>query len=413
MDHNKHPDRDTKLTRKELGKLNRALDELMDAVSENHLPFLGTDGERLGLIHAAWQGVGKEMRRPRTCVFPGCIELSVPASHTLQKGGPLRFIAEDSHVCTPAFAHDTTGYLMAQVGIRTASTFPGFCRQHEALFHDFETSGLVETDRDVRLQVFRTICREVAVKRIHVKHLRTARETHNRLVSKNGMKFLKERLGTEFVTKHKLENLTLKRASKAERGILECEQEVQSVLDYLENQFLLASVEELNGRDNALSHVAISVKSTLPVCLAGLADFNVNDHGQEVNVPVILNVIPSSDKTLVLASTLGVHQLHLNTYMAHMLEGANGLLVAIETWMVRGTDHWFITPSEWERIPQARKAQILKDMLDESFCIGYKYPYSLIDSVRERMLALPWPKELPPEMFEAEASKLADPLQEA
>ena len=42
-----------------------------------------------------------------------------------------------------------------------------------------------------------------------------------------------------------------------------------------------------------------------------------------------------------------------------------------------------------------------------------KYPYSVIDSVRERMLALPWPKELPPEMFEAEASKLADPLQEA
>jgi hypothetical protein len=224
------------------------------------------------------------------------------------------------------------------------------------------------------------------------------------------MEFLKERLGTEFVEKHRLGNLILKGASRGERGMLQSEQHLQSVLQQLENELLPASVDELNGKNAPLCHVSVLVESTLPVCLAGLAGISMDDHGREGNVQMILNVIPSPVKTLILVSTLARHESYLHYYMRHMLDGMNGVLIAIETWMVRGTDHWFITPSEWERIPEARRARILNDMFDDSVGIGHKYPYSVIDSVRERMLALPEAKEMPVDIYRAEATKLTDIL---
>lgn len=94
--------------------------------------------------------------------------------------------------------------------------------------------------------------------------------------------------------------------------------------------------------------------------------------------------------------------------MHRMLDRMNGALIMVETWMVRGTDHWFMTPSEWENIPESRQAKVLADMLDESYSIGEAYQTSVLDSVREQLLTLPEAKAEPPEIYQAEASKLID-----
>jgi hypothetical protein len=72
--------------------------------------------------------------------------------------------------------------------------------------------------------------------------------------------------------------------------------------------------------------------------------------------------------------------------MQRMMDRMNGILIMVETWMVRGTDHWFMRPSDWEGIPADRRAMILRDMLDESVSIGEAYPGSVLDSVRARNL---------------------------
>ena len=398
----------TGIPAEDLNILNHALDELLDAVSRNHLPFLGTEGQRKGLLHTALHDLHKAMSRPRTCIYPGCAARSVRRSHTIQKGGPLTFIAEDSHVVAPGFASNGKGYSVIPVGVNEASTFPGFCQTHEALFHAFERVREIRTDRDIALQVFRTICREIAVKRIQIAHIRKMRDTHDRLVAKKSMEMLKRRLGDAFVRRHGLRSVTLEEVSKAQVVMVECEKEVGAAMKGLENDFLPASAMDVAGRGGSLYHVSVTVHQPLPVCLAGVANFWIDDHGKRHSVRTILNVLPSPKQTVIVATTLAIHQEYLNAYMTHMLDRMNGPLVMVETWMVRGTDHWFMTPSEWENVPQSRRARILADMLDESVAVGEAYPVSVLDSVREQALKLPEAKAEPRRVYEAEASKLAD-----
>lgn len=401
-------DKDAEITAAELNHLNLTLDELAAKISDNHLPFLGTEGQRKGIFHGACHDLAKAMRQPGVCMYPGCIAHSIPRSHTIQKAGPLNFIAEDSHVVTPQIAKNAHGYSITRVGLNDASTFPGFCQKHEALFHEFETAGGIKTERDIMLQVFRTICREVAVKKIQKSQIAKLRGTHDSLVSSKGIESLKSSLGTPFFEKHGgIRSLTFNGVSKGQVMMLECEKELEEALKVLENEFLPASVMELNG-SSSLSHFSLAVQQPLPVCLSGVANFWINDNGKSLSVKTILNVLPSSQRTLILASTLAVHEPYLHTYMQQMLNQMLGALIMVETWMVRGTDHWFMTPSEWGRIPKTRQTKILADMLDESLSIGSAYSTSVLDSVREQHLRLPECKAEPQDIFDAEASKLAD-----
>ena len=380
-------DADGKFTAEELNALSQVLDELQVEVSDDHLPFLGSEGQRKGLLHKSLHDLGKAMRRPRKCIYPGCADQSIPRSHAIQKAGPLSFIAEDSHVVAPARTPDFYGYSIARVGLNDASTFPGFCQRHEAIFHEFETTGEIKTDRDIVLQVFRTICREIAVKQIHLAQIRNLREIHDRLVSNKAMDKLKSRLGAAFVKTHgPLRNLTFNRVSKGQIELLEAERELREVLQVLETDFQPASALELDGRGGSLSHISITVQQPLPVCMAGMANFRVDDHGNHINIMAILNVLPSPKQTLIVATTSSIHERYLQTCMHQVLDRAYGILVMVETWMVRGTDHWFMTPSEWEKIPAIRQTKILADMLDESYSIGEAYKTPVLDSVREQQL---------------------------
>jgi len=397
-----------KLTAGELKILNQALDELMDEVSDNHLSFLGTEGQRKGLYHKSWHDLGKAMRRPRSCIYPGCADQSIPRSHTIQKAGPLSFISEGSHVVAPGFTSNSEGYSISRVGLNDASTFPGFCQKHEAVFHEFEKTGEIKTERDILLQVFRTICREIAVKQIQTAQIRKSRETHDRLVENKAMNKLKCHLGSDFVKKHGLRKLTFDRVSKAQVGMLEVERELGEVLTALEKEFLPASALGLDGSEDSLYHISVTVQQPLSVCLSGIANFWIDDHGKRASIRTILNILPSPQQTLIVATTLAIHKRYLETYMHRMIDQMNGALIMVETWMVRGTDHWFMTPSEWENIPESRQAKILSDMIDESYSIGEAYQTSIFDSVRQQMLSLPEAKTELPESYQAEASKLID-----
>jgi hypothetical protein len=167
-----------------LKKLTEALDaigEIMEGEDEGQI--IGSRNERRGFSYKLITQRRRKWQRPRQCVFPGCDKISVPASHTIQRGGPLSFIAEDRHVLTPGFSFATGEIVMEEAGIGEASTFPGFCAQHEQIFTSFETTGQLLRDRDAVLQAFRTICREVVVKRAEVIGLERILAAYNEVIS--------------------------------------------------------------------------------------------------------------------------------------------------------------------------------------------------------------------------------------
>jgi len=122
--------------------------------------------------------VEKKLSKKRyTCLHEGCIELAVK-SHSQQKNGPLRSIADDNNKVyrldddlqkSYAFEQDEFKFKFALKGIAESSIFPGFCSEHEKLFSIFETEEITGTNHQQFCALFyRTHCYEKSRKRREV-----------------------------------------------------------------------------------------------------------------------------------------------------------------------------------------------------------------------------------------------------
>jgi len=97
---------------------------------------------------------------------------AIVKAHTVPRGC-LKKIAEQGHVCHLGPA-DGRGELwgslppLQEVGLKNASTFTGFCRQHDNdLFAPIEDRPFHATQQHAFLLAYRALCRELFWKRIH------------------------------------------------------------------------------------------------------------------------------------------------------------------------------------------------------------------------------------------------------
>ncbi len=129
--------------------------------------------ERRKMMH----GLGKLQKKIKktffACLFPGCRQVAI-RSHSQQKEGQLRTIAREGmvYVLDRNFYRSLKGTQapllnLIPTGIAEASTFPGFCGNHDKeLFADLEDRPLTKGDRRQALLLFlRTIAYECAQKR--------------------------------------------------------------------------------------------------------------------------------------------------------------------------------------------------------------------------------------------------------
>jgi hypothetical protein len=74
------------------------------------------------------------------------------------------------------------------------------------------------------------------------------------------------------------------------------------------------------------------------------------------------------------------------------------LLDRIESWMTRGTDHWFIQPSAWDAIPPVRQKKAIDALADTSVGIEAELPVSIFDNIRRSAIADQEREGVPPEV---------------
>jgi hypothetical protein len=117
--------------------------------------------------------IGKLQKRLKqrefTCLFPGCKEPAIN-SHSQQKEGQLRVIAKEGVVYALErnyYRSLKSGLTLIPTGISKASTFPGFCGNHDKeIFWDLENRALKKGDyAQASLLFLRTISYEYAQKR--------------------------------------------------------------------------------------------------------------------------------------------------------------------------------------------------------------------------------------------------------
>lgn len=194
---------------------------------------------------------------------------------------------------------------------------------------------------------------------------------------------LRERgLGDEFkVGKLELKNDALKNQWKGE---------IEAMHEYdkeLRTKLLPAFEKAIFQRDTSDVFVfAISIDVQMPVALSGGASFYAKNKNLERRVDQLIGIIPNKGSTIF---TFGAHASDkdfIEAYISTWMKNAFGMLSMVESWMVNGSDQWYLQPSIWDALPEKRKSAILCALRACEQNIGEEYELSIFDGLRREFL---------------------------
>jgi hypothetical protein len=371
-----------------LERLAAAFDKVIDNFIKDEESIFPDEKTRTILKYKNAKAILTAWDKSQNCIYKGCKEKSIPRSHSIQKASSLKLISEDNHVLAVEFDIHSGKLKTQKVGINMASTFPGFCKQHEALFSDFEADKEIVNSEDFTLQIYRSVCREIVKKNYHIGVLEKRKDQYLSFRDKKIAEHLRNELGDEFIEKHKIKLSSLKftnldyRQDQITSEIKKLKKDIDGFL----NKFQAGIVHDILTKKSLKIYGTVLVLDIeLPVCLAGRGNFQVTRKSKTVNVDAILNVLPYLTKTYIIAAVLSKFKSELDMYIGRFsnpLETVN----MVESWMLHGSDHWFIKPSVWDKIQPQFKKDILNDIWDFSKNIGHKYKYSILNDVKRLFL---------------------------
>ena len=364
--------------RAELSALARAFDDALTDFEADPAALFASPGERNGVFYAFLKRWDRIWSRPGPCMHDGCAQTSIARSHTISLGASIRRVAEAGHVLTQRYGE--TGIELIPIGVKEASTFPGFCAEHEQLFAAFETQKAMTEEQHYRLQAFRTICREIYSKEHQAQKGEAMLAEHRARRDA----FVRRRLdGTQPEQAPLKVSLTFEN-DDLENRLVDHLASVRADLPELRGLYdgLLAEIR--NGGDHVEMRV-INLDLELPVCLSGFGVLNYRYRGEARRGLCFLAILPEDGRTKIIIGADKAHAAAVDLHIAD--DGSFAVLAMLESWMIHGTDHWFIRPSAWAAILEPRR-QAICERLIEPLSLADRAPFSVLDGPREAILGL-------------------------
>jgi hypothetical protein len=344
----------------------------------------------------------KNWKKNKKCIVKGCTNKSIERSHTIQKSGSIKQISEEGHVLTPNFNSKTGEIEVKKIGVNDASTFPGYCTEHENLFSDFEKAKDFVDGEHFALQLYRTVCREIVINENHLKTLDLLVERYKEYRDKKIKESIINKLPPSVLNNPVLElkKFTIKSNEYRLRASSKKRKELVRYLGEFLYKYHDAILKDLKKKNfTNIAHVAIHFDRQIPVALAGRGNFHTKWKTRNRNIEVIFNVLPLEGKTYIFISTLKKYQKQLKFYMDHFLNPLQTVSM-VENWMIHGSDHWFIKPSIWNSIEPGLQHEILNKILNDKFNISDELDYSIFKDIKSESI----------DLMEKNYSTLTEPL---
>lgn len=384
------------LSSNELKSMVDAMDLIMEKYQENNKIIFKNEADRAKNHFGLLSKDMREWKKTNDCIVPNCIEKSINKSHTIPRAMLLDSIAENGHVLSPEFNQVKGKLMMKSVGISLASTFPGFCSNHESLFEGFEVTKNIETEEHIYLQIYRAACRELFRSSLLVKQNESMISSYCELRDERLKTLIKEEaLKNGFPKDADFKSVSITKDPLIERSNKHISG-VKALSSHIKNTLLPALENAVfNHNDSDIFTYAINIDLEFPVALSGCAPFFVNDNGQDKKIYLIINIVPQKNKTLFVFAGDIKDKENINHYIKKWSVNIFTLLSMVETWMINGSDQWYIKPSVWNRLPDERKKILLSDIIECKQNIGGEYKLSILDDMRKNMLAVLAGKEEP------------------
>jgi hypothetical protein len=366
------------------------LDDFLKQYLENHGFIYGDSKQREILYHKEMSQINRSWKKSRDCMFSGCTNKSIRKSHSIQKNSSLRLISENGKVLAEKI--DIKRGKLQEIGLNEASTFPGFCQEHEKLFSEFERKKDIVERKDITRQIYRTLCRELVRIDFKIYWYKKHLERHKQQLKEyfdNQITYNFDSLTSQNIIKNSSIKLTNDKVDIYFNSEIKELIELKQVLNkYHKNQLESAIL----NKHTYIAVTYLSVDFTIPVCLAGLIQFNIIAQSIKNRICAIANVLPFKNKTLVVLFGRREDGKYISDYLAQFASDTIALLNLIETWMIYETAHWFIKPSVWNTITRERKRKIISDLVyigfpftEKEYKIG-QYPGSIFDELRIELI---------------------------
>ncbi len=347
--------------KQELKIIENAIDKAILAFRANEEWIFNDEKEILIFKYKSLIPLMRDWKRGRTCIVHNCKNTSIERSHTIQKSGSIKLIAENGHVLSPQFNTNSKKIELMSIGINEASTFPGYCSEHEKLFDGFESIKDIETEEHLGLQLYRTVCREIITAENQIKTIKQFFEDYKVFRDKKITDLVKENLAIEISNLEKIEIKSLK-FSYEDRYLQMAKSKIGDTQSYL-NGFLYkfhdAILNDLSKKKfQKIVYKGVMLDRILPVALAGSGVFNIKLKTKSKIVHVLLNVLPLENKTYIFTATFNKNKSSLDAYMSQFINPLE-IISMVENWMINGSDHWFIKPSVWNEIEESERSEII------------------------------------------------------
>jgi hypothetical protein len=358
--------------------------EADDAFWDDPTIIFGSESDKKRHLFEHLKRLSKDWDRPGTCMYRGCTARSIRRSHAIHRAGSIERIAEDQHVLTPML--NSQGEMsMGRIGINIASTFSGFCAEHEQLFAEFETAGSISSERHVVLQAYRTLCREAARKDHEIRGLERMLDQYRKARQNHYAKSIQQKLpGATFqslqIKGDAIENALTTMLNGAKEDLAELWGDLHDQL-----------FSHISGQPQEPSLQALLIPIAMPVSLSGLGVLSYkrdrDKNERTCRALCLLGILPQKGSTVAFIGADRKHADVVEAYRSSMMHGFNGLN-AMESWMINGSDHWFIRPSSWAAIPQHRQKKVLQLLMSDDENIGAMLNFSILDEARRAIVAM-------------------------
>lgn len=363
------------------------LDAVMDEYLADHSIIFRNESERKKYLFGSLDAVEKEWKKSRGCMVPSCTHTSIARSHTVPRAMLSDRVADEGHALTPALDRNQNGRLVMQkVGISDASTFPGFCETHECLFEAFENAKKLSSERDLLLQTYRTACRELFRTNIWMQQVSGTISTFECLRDARLTDRLRDRIKASGLSELGVQQIKVSSDPLIEPWVNRLKR-LKELHSYCANDLIpMLEAAVFGGDESNITSLAIDIDLELPVGISGMASLNVIFGGQSTLPNITFGVLPHTGGTLVFMAALGKDQAALQAYYDRWMENGLTLLSMIESWMINGTDQWYVRPSVWEKLGEERQEAILQSITECKQSVYEESKFSIFDEVRRDLL---------------------------
>ena len=152
------------------------------------------------------------------------------------------------------------------------------------------------------------------------------------------------------------------------------------------NDFYNEYTNQFSKGDSNLSNYYIDTDMKLPVCLSGISPVEIRNSTHSIFFVVLCSIIPNIHGAEIILTTLNKWSKLLDYYTSDKINHNLNILSFVESWMMYGSDNWYLNPDVFTKTSSKVKEIMKKDYTNYNMSPSSELSYSIFRDIRQDLI---------------------------